>query len=218
MWEETEKIGQRYEWLGKLRRFLSYGTRFISSSFLLLLFFHFSQLLHQRRRRWSFCTSLQMSPESGPESSPYRCLGQILRLLSTQKKRNIPDLVVIRIVRPHGQLQGVFATHHSFFFITRYVTRPVLRPRLVSNTRRHPPAIFLVTLKTTFDNNVETKESKSCVVLAVYRGSLGNRQSIMPTRCLLSILFIIIHYINIYWRLTKLLYRNYFIIRISKCS
>lgn len=137
-WEEAEKIGQRYEWLGKLRRFFILRNMlhfFFVSPTTILSCFSVAPSTAAICRRWSFCTSLQMSPESGPESSPRHCLGQILRLLSTRKKRSIPDLVVIRIVRPHGQLQGVFATHlrHSFFFFTRYVTRLVLlRPRLVA--------------------------------------------------------------------------------------
>jgi len=136
-WEEAEKIGQRYEWLGKLRRFFILRNMlhlFFVSPTITLPCFSVAPSTTAMCRRWSFCTSLQMSPESGPESSPRHCLGQILRLLSTwKKKRSIPDLVVIRIVRPHGQLQGVFAIHHSFFFFTRYVTRLVLlRPRLVA--------------------------------------------------------------------------------------
>jgi len=117
--------------------FLYYETCFISSSFLLLLLFHVSQLLHQRRRcadgdpfalrsKWVLRVVRNLAPAIA--SGKYFGSFQL-----EKKKRSIPDLVVIRIVRPHGQLQGVFAIHHSFFFFTRYVTRLVLlRPRLVA--------------------------------------------------------------------------------------
>lgn len=192
-WEEAEKIGQCYEWLGKLRRFFILQNTlylFFVSPTTILSRFSVAPSTAAMCRRWSFCTSLQMSPESGPESSPRHCLGQILRLLSTRKKRNIPDLVVIRIVRPHGQLQGVFATppfillHHS---LCNSPCPSSSSPRRHSRIPwRRPPAIFLVTLKTTF-NNVETKGSKSWVVLAAYRGILGNKQSTVPTKCHLRV-------------------------------
>jgi len=92
-WEEAKRISRRYEWLGKLRCFFPaehvcmYVCIYIYISFYVLLTilrcFSFAPSSAAVMCRRSFCTSLQMSPESGPESSSLRRRrGQIVRFLS----------------------------------------------------------------------------------------------------------------------------------------
>lgn len=95
--------------------------------------------------RRSFCTSLQMSPESGSESSrprrrplPASAIAAGKYFGSFQLEEKIEDLVVIRTVRPHpAVMEGVSATRR-FSILLHHPLSDSSCPPLFLPSRRYP--------------------------------------------------------------------------------